>query len=49
MAHETTKSRLAVSLSWGGLALAAFFLFLYLQADNNLEPQPDTQTEPSRP
>jgi hypothetical protein len=38
MAPEKPKSRLAIALPWLALALAALVLFLYLQADNNLEP-----------
>jgi hypothetical protein len=38
MAPETAKSRLAIALPWLALAVAALVLFLYLQADNNLEP-----------
>ena len=38
MAPEKPKSRLAIALPWLALALAALLLFLYLQADNNLEP-----------
>jgi hypothetical protein len=35
---EKAKSRFAIALPWAVLALAALFFFLYLHADNNLEP-----------
>jgi len=49
MAPEKPKSRLAIALPWLALALAA--LFLYLQADNNLEPakQADGQSQQYNP
>jgi hypothetical protein len=39
MAQEkTSMSTLATLLSWAGIVVAAFILFVYLQGDNNLEP-----------
>ena len=51
MAPEKPKSRLAIALPWLALALAALLLFLYLQADNNLEParQADGQSQQYNP
>jgi hypothetical protein len=46
---EKAKSRLAVALPWAALALAALVLFLYLQADNNLEPAAGRQSEQYNP
>jgi hypothetical protein len=46
MSEEKSEPRLAAALLWGGLAVAAVFLMLYWQDDNNLEPgRSDTQTE----
>jgi hypothetical protein len=46
MSEEKSKSRLATGLIWSGLGIAAVFLMLYGQDDNNLEPaHTDTQTE----
>jgi hypothetical protein len=46
MREDKSKPRLGAALLWGGLALAAVFLMLYGQDDNNLEPgRSNTQTE----
>jgi hypothetical protein len=47
MNEDKTKSRLATGLFWSGLGVAAVFLMLHLQDDNNLEPaaSADTPTE----
>jgi len=51
MQPEKAKSRLASALPWLALASAALFLFLYQQADNNLEPAApaDRPSERSNP
>ena len=45
--EQKSKSRLATGLFWGALAIAAVFLLLHGQDDNNLEPgaRADTPTE----
>jgi len=51
MQPEKATSRLASALPWLALASAALFLFLYQQADNNLEPAApaDRPSERSNP
>jgi hypothetical protein len=39
---EKVTSRLVFALPWLTLAIAALLLFLYLQADNKLEPSMQT-------
>src|SRR4051812_28411691 len=47
MSEQKNKPRLVAGLLWSGLGIAAVFLMLYGQDDNNLEPgaRSDTQIE----